>query len=97
MNQTICRAISERRVVQFEYDGGTRVVEPHCHGVSKTGKEVLRGYQVAGYSDSGNPIGWKLFSVQRMSGVTILDTEFPEDRPDYNPHDSAMTQVHCCV
>lgn len=36
MNALLCRAIRERRIVRFYYDGGIRDVEPHCHGCSKT-------------------------------------------------------------
>jgi len=50
MNLEICAAIRTRSVIQFYYDGGLRTVEPHCHGVSKDGNELLRGYQTGGYS-----------------------------------------------
>lgn len=97
MNPTIYKAIRERRLIEFVYDGGTRVVEPHCYGISTAGNEVLRGYQVAGYSESGQPEGWKLFLVSRMSAVRLLDEVFPTNRPFYNPNDSAMTHIYCHV
>jgi hypothetical protein len=55
MNRSICEAIGDRAVVRFSYGGGSRTVEPYCHGMSSTGTEVLRGYQTGGYSSSGKP------------------------------------------
>lgn len=95
MNKMICSAISTRSVVNFDYDGGSRIVEPHCHGTSTAGKELLRGFQTAGASESGESYGWKLFDVAKISDLTILDQIFTSNRPNYNPNDSAM-QVVCC-
>src|SRR4051794_17155342 len=97
MTQTICQAIATRAVVEFSYDGGSRTVEPHCHGVSTAGNEVLRGYQTAGYSESGNPIAWKLFDVSKIEGLSVTNRTFDQNRPGYNPDDKAMTTVHCHV
>ena len=49
----VCQAIAQRKVIRFHYDGGTRDIEPHVHGVGKDGGELLRGYQVSGFSRSG--------------------------------------------
>lgn len=97
MNPIVCSAIRNRSVVEFDYDGGTRVVEPYCHGTSTRGKELLRGYQVAGYSSSGNSMGWKLFDIAKIVGLAEAGATFAGNRPDYNPDDSAMNPVHCCV
>lgn len=93
MNAVILRAVKERQVIQFQYSGGLRTVEPHCYGVSRTGKELLRGYQTGGYSESGNSVGWKLFEVGLMQGIAVTGQTFPNDRPLYNPNDSVMAQV----
>jgi hypothetical protein len=53
MNQEIIEAIENKNLVEFNYDGELRVIEPHCYGLSKKGIEVLRAYQVDGYSSSG--------------------------------------------
>jgi len=93
----ICEAIRTRSVVQFYYDGGLRIVEPHCHGVSKNGNELLRGYQTGGYSQSGESIGWKLFSVNKISRMQQTGEIFPSNRTDYNPNDKAMISICCSV
>ena len=97
MNTEICAAIRARAVVQFYYDGGLRTVEPHCHGVSKNGNELLRGYQTGGYSQSRSPIGWKLFSVSKISSLQKTGEKFPSNRADYNPNDRGMKSICCRV
>lgn len=97
MNTTICNAIQARAVIQFHYDGGLRVVEPHCHGISRRGKEVLRAYQVQGHSRSGKTVDWKLFEVSKISGLQETGQVFPQNRPGYNPDDRGMRTVHCHV
>ena len=95
MQSTICRAIQERRLLEFSYDGGPRVVEPHCHGVSTAGNDVLRAYQVGGVSSSGKPEGWRLFELGKMSGARQAEETFLGTRPDYDAADRAMSRVHC--
>lgn len=97
MNTTICSAIRSRQVLRFSYDGGWRTVEPFCHGISTAGHEVLRGYQTGGYSESGNPVGWKLFQVSKIAGLMPTGQTFAGARPGYNPNDAAMAAVHCHV
>ena len=97
MNPAICAAIRARAIVRFTYNGGNRTVEPHCHGVSRADKEVLRGYQTGGASSSGEPVGWKLFEVDLIVGFGQTDSTFSSNRPDYNPNDKHMKEVHCNV
>lgn len=97
MNAKICQAIASRSVLRFSYDGGTRAVEPYCHGVSTAGHEVLRGYQIGGYSQSGNPTSWKLYEVAKMSGLSQTEQAFATNRAGYNPNDRGMSSIHCNV
>ena len=48
MNSLLCGAIQGKKMVNFYYDGGYRLAEPHCYGVSKDGNELLRAYQISG-------------------------------------------------
>lgn len=97
MNKKICQAISGRSVIEFSYGGRIRVVEPHAHGISTAGNEVLRGYQVSGYSSSRRPPFWSLFDVSKVTDLTLSGNTFLGNRPGYNANDSAMTRVHCHV
>ncbi|MHA1315077.1 MAG: hypothetical protein ACTSSI_10155 [Candidatus Helarchaeota archaeon] len=97
MNQRICSAILSRKIIRFFYKGGIRLVEPYCYGISTRGNEVLRAYQISGYSESGENVGWKLFKVSDISDFSITDGEFSKIRPKYKPNDSAMTKIFCNI
>ncbi len=97
INSLICALIKKRAIVQFYYDGGTRIVEPYCHGISSAGNKVLRGFQIGGHSASGEPIRWKLFEVAKMSDLQETGRRFTTLRPGYEPNDRGMTSVHCSV
>ncbi len=96
MNQTICSAIRSKQTIRFDYNGGFRTVEPFCYGVTAAGSDVLRGYQTGGHSESGNPVGWKLFRVSEISGL-IITGEYFDVRPRYNPDDPAMIIIYCHI
>ena len=97
MNQNICEAIKNKKIIEFYFKNGTRIAEPYCYGLSKKGKEVLRAYQVGGYSESNNPQGWRLFDLDYIQNLTITDQEFTNNRHEYNPNDSAMSQIFCNI
>ena len=96
MNEAICQAIRERRLITFPYGGGGRLVEPHCHGLSALGEEMLLAYQTGGYSSSGRAEGWKMFAVARMGPIADTGRRFGGPRPRFDPT-RALTRVHCSV
>jgi hypothetical protein len=96
MNEAICQAIRERRRLRFTYGGGDRLVEPHCHGTSAAGQEMLLAYQTDGHSSSGSHQGWKMFAVARMGPIADAGVRFAGPRPDYDPT-RALTSVHCSI
>lgn len=87
----ITGAIRAKERLVFNYYPGDRVIEPHALGRSKSGDLLLRAYQVEGASDSGKPVGWKLFRLDKSDGGRGHGTTFPCARPLYNPNDPAMT------
>lgn len=98
MNSQICKAISNKKIIQFYYEGGIRVVEPHCYGVHKnTDKEVLCGFQTEGFSRSGGLPSWRFFIVDKISNLLIKNEHFTEPRPLYNPNDKRMSTIFCNV
>ena len=97
MNSKISEAIKTMAIVQFDYHGEKRVVEPHCHGITGKGNEALRGYQVDGGTISGNPSPWRLFNVADIINFEITDHTFDGPRSDYNPNDKSMTRIYCCL
>jgi hypothetical protein len=93
----VCEAIQAHLLLEFQYGGRRRVVAPYCHGVSRAGSEVLRALQVRGSSRSGGFGFGKLWTMASMTGVRMTDEPFTPDDPDYNPADSAMRSIHCCI
>ena len=94
MNRQICAAIKSRHHLVFDYDGLPREIEPHAHGVSSRGKEVVRGFQTGGQSSSG-PLGWRLWDVAKMRFSQMSESTFIGTRPGYVRGDSDMHPVHC--
>lgn len=81
-------------MVEFYYDGLHRIVEPHTCGVSKLGKDTLSGYQIRGQSNSDLP-NWKLFTLDKISSLTVLDEVFDGAELGYSRGDSRMTRIYC--
>lgn len=97
MNNKICTAIRSKKLLRFRYNEGNRTVESYCYGETKNGKELLRAYQITGYSESGERIDWKLFSVKKLKNIRVLEENFTGRRPDYNPNDPVIEKVYCRV
>jgi predicted DNA-binding transcriptional regulator YafY len=95
MRQEICTAIHRRRRIQFSYGGGTRVVEPYAYGACET-HELLRGYQISGFSPSREQ-GWKLFRVEEIAEIQLLDEQFKEPQAGYMRNDPCLEAVYCEV
>lgn len=93
MNEILCTAIRERRVLELRYHGYSRIVEPHIYGRTKHDEEVVRCYQLAGGSDSGERAGWKLLKLDEAVLVHLTETSFLA-RPDYRPEDKVITDIH---
>jgi hypothetical protein len=93
MNQKIIQAIVSRNLVQFDYDGGIRIVEPHCYGLTPNGIEGLRAFQVGGYSSTGK-MGWKMFYLTNATSIDVLEDSFESPRPGYSRGDKGMNIIH---
>jgi hypothetical protein len=82
--ETLIRAVAERRVVTFLYQGHPRVVEPHACGIATaTGEAVLHGFQTGGGSTSGALPAWRTFSVAKITSLVATGERFAEARPGY--------------
>jgi len=83
MREVICSAIRNRHLLQFVYEGRTRVVEPHQLGLDKARNEALSAYWVSGYSESHELPRWRLYLVSEMADVMELNDPFEGPRPGY--------------
>lgn len=90
----ISSSIKNLQLLSFTYDGYSRIVEPHTSGVDTKGHPALRAYQVRGGSESGEYVGWKLFHVNEMRGLTVLAEHFVGARPKYQRGDSTFSTIH---
>ncbi|MEA9415424.1 hypothetical protein [Flavobacterium sp. PL02] len=93
MNQEIIEAIENKNLVEFNYDDELRIVEPHCYGLSTKNNEILRAYQVDGYSSSGK-MGWKLYDLAKAEDINILEDSFERSRNGYNQGDKSMSTIY---
>lgn len=90
MEDTIPGAIRAKRVLELYYDPGYRTIEPHAFGRGSDGQLLMRAYQTAGASASGEHENWKLFRVDRVRSLRAANAEFDGPRPGYRRGDKAM-------
>lgn len=95
MNQLICEAIAERRLLMFGYGDAVRVVEPHLYGVNTAGHEALSAWVRAGYSRTDPGGGWRMYLTDELRNLQALPEIFTGSRPGYNPDDSHFLEVFC--
>ena len=72
-------AITKKRLVKLSYSGSLRVVEPHDYGVQK-GTSRLLGYQKQNLGPRKSSPGWRLFDVEKIEELVVLDTVFQGSR-----------------
>lgn len=67
-------AILGYQQLHFTYRDRLREVCPHVLGFTK-GREMLLGYQFAGETNTGLPVGgeWRCFQVTEMHGIEMRD------------------------
>ena len=92
-----CAAISARAVLRVRYQGQVRVIEPHTHGWTSTGTEVLLVYQSEGPSASGESEGWKTLHVAKFESVEVMDVAFLRARSTFDPAAPEVGRIHCQV
>jgi hypothetical protein len=93
MNNDIIKAISKMKLIEFDYDGEYRLVEPHAYGVSKKGNELLRGYQTEGGTKNGVVPDWRLFSVNKIENLNVKNESFECEREGYKRGDSVLNEI----
>ena len=73
MQDIICKAIQERRIIQFQYgEQPVRTVEPHQIGCRPNYNDLeLSAYHIEGYSESGNWPPWRTFKLAKIRNVKI--------------------------
>lgn len=96
MNLVICQAIRDARCLSVHYDGYTRTVEVHAYGRTAEGNDIMRVYQVAGMSNSGE-LGWKIMRLDETRAIQLLAEGSRAPRNGYRRGDKAMQRIYCEV
>lgn len=95
MKNEICNAIKNKKLLEFNYDGCYRLIEPHTFGVSSKGKDTLAAYQIDGTSLHGEVPDWKQFTISKIVDMIVLTKTFEKPRPGYKRGDSRMNSIYC--
>ena len=95
MQDLICQAIKEKRLLELHHDGQTYRVAPHIYGIDAAGDELLSCYQVWGDTD-GAAAGWKSFRLTEISQFVLTSKRFAP-HPEHQRADGAIARVFCQV
>ena len=82
MNKKIWYAIFGKRLLEFDYNGYHRIVEPHVYG-RKNNKNGMMVYQIGGQRSTGE-LGWKRMYMNKITNMKILREIFPGMRETYD-------------
>jgi hypothetical protein len=74
-DEMIREAITEKKLVEFDYDGHHRIAELHVYGRRNEANGIL-AYQIDGKS-SKDTLGWKRMVTKKMANLRLLDKTFP--------------------
>ncbi len=93
MKNLITKAIENKKLLEFKYQGFYRVVEPHTFGVFSNGNELLIAFQIDGESKSRRPPFWSNFQVTEIEDLFIMDDSFLEQRDGYKRGDKRFKAI----
>ena len=86
MDEMIREAMSERRLMSFDYDGFHRIAEPHVYGRKNDGNGILA--KQTGGESSQEELGWRRMYLRDMTNMKVLDETFPGKRETTGMHSS---------
>lgn len=97
IKDVICEAIASKRLLQFNYHGHNRVVEPHLLGQDRSGNDVLCAYFIGGFTQSSLSRRWRRYFVKEIHDLTELAERFDGPREGYDSGDPSFHRIHCCL
>lgn len=95
--QTIKTAIQNKNLIQFWYHNNQRIAEPHVFGRTTKDELTVLTRQVGGYSKSGGLPDWRMFYVNEISDLKILEQTFQISRTWHNPRESDFKIIYAVV
>ena len=94
MDQTIVKAIKEKKLLELIYKKIRRTVEPHAYGITKTGYKKFTCYQVKGSHSTSKPHDWVYLDGSKISNLVLLEDSFAGARPGYKRDDPEMVTIY---
>ena len=79
-------AIANRRLIQFEYEGITRVAEPHDYGLRESLSRVLVYQRRKSGRAGAGATGWRDLFLSKIGKCEVLGETFPGTRGDAHKH-----------
>ena len=80
--------------LSIDYDGLSRIVEPHAIGTNKAGRLCVRAYQVQGGSIRGEAMGWRMFDLSKIyDKPKLLDVKAEGPRDGYQRGDKHLPMI----
>ena len=97
IEEMLRRAVLGKNLVEFYYEGGTKVIEPHMVAHNMMGHILLNGWFVRGDKKFGEE-GWQEYMLAGISQLKILPETFPKARFGYNPlDDKKYANIQFCL
>ena len=97
IEETLRQAVLGKHRVEFDYEGGTKVLEPHMVAHNMQGHILLNGWFVRGDSKFGEE-GWQDYMLAGISNLKILQVTFAKAHFGYNPlDDSKFANIQFCL
>lgn len=87
----IVLAISQHKIIKFNYHHEERIVEPHHYGYLN-GKLQLHAYQIDGGSESGGIPEWRNFEIDQIEHLAQQNESFAI-RESHHPDNSNYSEV----
>jgi len=94
MKKLIAEAIEKMKLLEFNYQGFYRVVEPHTFGMFNNGNELLIAYQIDGGSKSRKPPFWSSFQLTEIEDLSISQESFSEPIDGYKKGDKRFKVIY---
>ncbi|NIA70345.1 hypothetical protein HBA54_17195 [Pelagibius litoralis] len=95
MISTACEALRAGKCLELRYDGFSRTVEVHAVGFTKDSNAIMRVWQVAGGSHSGERTGWKIMRLDETFSAHLTEEASHAPRHGYKRGDKAMESIRC--
>lgn len=92
MEDMLKKAIRERRVISFDYEGRQRIACPTKIGTLHNNNYAIEGYQIGGYSKSRSMPPWRLFTVNGIRNLQ-LGGNFTSVGREYRRTDSRFDSI----